>query len=223
MRAISLWQPWAQLVVLGIKTLETRSWPCPPSLIGERIAFHAAKRVDGEACRRMGFGQWCSITYDGTPSKPWVTTFNGVDVPLPLGAIVGSGIVEACLPITRPGYPPDPDSLNRVQWDGADLLLRYQYTDALDSGMTVTDLSDQLPYGDFMPGRWAWIIRDAAPTTERCPWCGGLGGEYDTGYIRTGEEWDAVEVQQRCETCVGTGRCEPIPWKGGQRIWNAHL
>ena len=62
MKAITLWQPWASLCViprpidpatfstfggaipLPFKTIETRSWPAPKSLIGQRIAIHAAKR-----------------------------------------------------------------------------------------------------------------------------------------------------------------------------------
>ena len=44
MQAISLWQPWAQLVAKGWKQIETRSWPPPGQRIGQRIAIHAAKR-----------------------------------------------------------------------------------------------------------------------------------------------------------------------------------
>lgn len=41
MRTISLWQPWASLVVIGAKTWETRSWNT--SYRGP-LAIHAAKR-----------------------------------------------------------------------------------------------------------------------------------------------------------------------------------
>lgn len=46
MRAISLHQPWASLIFLpgDHKAHETRSWPYPPKMQGERIAIHAAKR-----------------------------------------------------------------------------------------------------------------------------------------------------------------------------------
>lgn len=43
MRALSLNQPWASLVMSGEKTMETRSWPPPPEAIGTRIAIHAGK------------------------------------------------------------------------------------------------------------------------------------------------------------------------------------
>lgn len=44
MKAISLWQPWASLVVLGIKRYETRSRPASSKLWGQTIAIHAAQR-----------------------------------------------------------------------------------------------------------------------------------------------------------------------------------
>lgn len=42
MKAISLWQPWASAIALGIKTWETRSWPAGG--VRGRIAIHAALR-----------------------------------------------------------------------------------------------------------------------------------------------------------------------------------
>lgn len=46
---ISLWQPWAQWVVLGWKTIETRTHPRFESLAGKRIGIHAAKVWDKQA------------------------------------------------------------------------------------------------------------------------------------------------------------------------------
>ena len=47
MKAISLWQPWASLIACEAKRIETRSWKPPQSLIGERIAIHAAQTPKG--------------------------------------------------------------------------------------------------------------------------------------------------------------------------------
>ena len=44
MRALTLDQPWVQLMAWGLKNIETRSWPAPRILIGQRIAIHAGKR-----------------------------------------------------------------------------------------------------------------------------------------------------------------------------------
>jgi hypothetical protein len=42
--AISLHQPWASLIALGLKHHETRSWRYPARLEGQRLVIHAAKR-----------------------------------------------------------------------------------------------------------------------------------------------------------------------------------
>ena len=44
MRALTLHQPWAQLMVWGLKNIETRSWAAPRNLTGQRMAIHAGKR-----------------------------------------------------------------------------------------------------------------------------------------------------------------------------------
>ena len=45
MYAITLHQPGASLITLGVKTVETRAWPAPARLVGQTIAIHAGKRV----------------------------------------------------------------------------------------------------------------------------------------------------------------------------------
>lgn len=52
MKAITLWQPWAQLVADGRKPVETRPRPWHYRGI---IAIHAGKHVDREACIRFGY------------------------------------------------------------------------------------------------------------------------------------------------------------------------
>lgn len=42
--ALTIWQPWASLIVEGIKPYEFRGWPTPDHVIGKRIVIHAAKR-----------------------------------------------------------------------------------------------------------------------------------------------------------------------------------
>lgn len=44
MKAITIWQPWATLIVQGAKPYEFRRWKPPRSLIGQRIAIHAGAR-----------------------------------------------------------------------------------------------------------------------------------------------------------------------------------
>ncbi len=44
MKALTIWQPWASLIVAGAKPYEFRGWRFPASLIGQRIVIHAAAR-----------------------------------------------------------------------------------------------------------------------------------------------------------------------------------
>lgn len=42
MEALTLWQPWATLMAIGAKKIETRGWPMPQKIHGAWIALHAA-------------------------------------------------------------------------------------------------------------------------------------------------------------------------------------
>lgn len=41
---ITIWQPWASLIVIGAKPYEFRGWPAPGKLQGKRIGIHAGAR-----------------------------------------------------------------------------------------------------------------------------------------------------------------------------------
>jgi len=180
-KALTLWQPWASLCVLPrmleggtatatgpfrvfnagpFKTIETRSWPAPKALIGQRIAIHAAQRpvpgVDqlGESDYWYdAFGMWTETkSMDGR---------NVITDPWPLGAVVGTAVLTDCVPIYHIGqliggsggalWP-------NIQINGRDLATLTDGKDRHD------DVSDQRPFGDFAPGRWAWLLADA----EQC-------------------------------------------------------
>lgn len=44
MKALTIWQPWASLIMAGVKPWEFRSWRAPRSIVGQRIAIHAGAR-----------------------------------------------------------------------------------------------------------------------------------------------------------------------------------
>jgi sigma54-dependent transcription regulator len=44
MKALTIWQPWASLIMLGHKPYEFRGWAAPASIVGQRIAIHSGKR-----------------------------------------------------------------------------------------------------------------------------------------------------------------------------------
>lgn len=48
MKVISVWQPYASLLVSGHKVCETRSWPAPASVLGQRIGIASTRIVRQE-------------------------------------------------------------------------------------------------------------------------------------------------------------------------------
>ena len=45
MKAITIKQPWATLIVDGVKDVENRSWVLPKKYIGERVLIHASSKI----------------------------------------------------------------------------------------------------------------------------------------------------------------------------------
>jgi activating signal cointegrator 1 len=54
-KALTLHQPWASAIALGVKKHETRSWAPPAAMIGQRIAIHAGR---GSTLSRNGLVIW---------------------------------------------------------------------------------------------------------------------------------------------------------------------
>jgi hypothetical protein len=148
-KAITLHQPWASLVALGVKTVETRSWPAPLPMLGQPLAIHAGRTKVG---------------YPDVPMEVWSPLCGSTpgllrdDVrPLPLGAVVATCRLAACVPMVHlvtamvnPESVPWPN----VQLNGPDVASFVQADGAC------TDLGPQRPYGDFRSGRWAWMLED---------------------------------------------------------------
>lgn len=44
MKALTIFQPWASLIMLGVKPYEFRRWEAPRWIRGQRIVIHAATR-----------------------------------------------------------------------------------------------------------------------------------------------------------------------------------
>ena len=57
MKAISIKQPWASLIVQGLKKIENRTWKCPQKYIGTRILIHASAKPVKEGWNALTKGQ----------------------------------------------------------------------------------------------------------------------------------------------------------------------
>lgn len=191
MKALTLHQPWASLIALGVKTIETRSWRAPQALIGQRIAIHAGKTAKsllelsedyeaGDAFGYLGdfqFGIGIVNSDESTKGAAWIHYLGvGLDGPdgwvnpvdLPFGAVVAIATLADCVPM--------------VERDTGINIARYVYLlddEVLHVNQTrsprVTEMSDQLPYGDFRPGRWAWMLSDIDQLAEPIPATGKQG------------------------------------------------
>lgn len=158
MRALTIRQPWASLVAIGVKHIETRSWPT--KYRGE-LLIHAGLAVPpiepvGDWCPDRFLGEWRLQHYgSGCPGAP-------DDVPLPLGAVVAVATLADCVPIETPEseiaraermvWTSGAGDLKLAHYDGS-LLPEHPWVDD-------ADIEDQLPLGWFAPGRWAWMLTD---------------------------------------------------------------
>ncbi len=117
MKTLSLLQPWATLVVMGVKQIETRSWStayCGPLLI------HASKGKAGE------------IFAHEPPFKKYITDFKQ----LPFGYIIGKVTLTDVIRIGT-----------------GDLS---HTNDEMMNKLTM----EEKAFGDYTPGRFAWILKN---------------------------------------------------------------
>jgi predicted transcriptional regulator len=103
MRALSVRQPYAELILRGIKPIEFRSRPT--KIIGERFYIYASRQWAAgklflEGCRpSAGSGQkiWShDLAMAGDEPQPWMTELANMLIlkDLPTGVIVGSAVIE---------------------------------------------------------------------------------------------------------------------------------
>lgn len=143
MKAITLHQPSADLVAVGLKLYETRSWAPAVNLLGEQIAIHAGKRKP--------------TAYDlAGPVGDAVLKHN---LTLPLGVVVATArLLEA---YRVEGV--DPDKPGHVLVERT--RKPFWYADHREYDRTLSIPRDH--YGDFSAGRWIWrlsnIVRVETP------------------------------------------------------------
>ena len=89
MKALSIIQPWASLIALGAKKIETRSWRTE---YREPVAIHASKRIP-EDCWLLCFEE---------PFKTALAEFfMGNSIYIPTGSIVAIATIADCIPVEQ--------------------------------------------------------------------------------------------------------------------------
>ncbi len=86
MKAISIWQPFAQLIVEGYKLHETRSWTAPKSVLGGTIAICSTKNIT--PAQRLWVKDNLFAMYYARSGLPELDQ-------LPLGYVLGTATVHA--------------------------------------------------------------------------------------------------------------------------------
>ena len=138
MYAITLHQPWATLIALGLKNVETRSWPAPVRLLGQTFAIHAGKhlvRQPGEAIERELRARLGEEWSRAIPTGVVLTTVT----------LAGMARVEYVDPMT-----------GHAVHDG-----RTDMECAVGVARKKVD-----PWGDFSAGRWLWLLTDVKALPE---------------------------------------------------------
>lgn len=134
MKALSLTQPWASLVAIGAKRVETRSWSTTHR---GTLAIHAAK----------GFPGWAKdACLDNTFAASLMAGGITLVSQLPLGAIVA--VVD---------------------------VLNVAPTDHLNAELWAPFGSPEHRFGDYSPGRYAWLLGNVRRLATPVPCKGALG------------------------------------------------
>lgn len=133
--ALTIWAPWSELIVRGAKRCETRSWPAPHRVIGERMGIHAAGRMP--------------VATDVSPLER-VAIEGALELPqarwrqLPRSALVATVRVQGVYQILE------------VR-DGWAIIGQTREGSAPAKRLWIRD---ETTFGDFTGGRWIWHFAD---------------------------------------------------------------
>lgn len=145
MKALTLTQPWATLVAVGAKRLETRSW-----YTRHRgwMAIHAAK----------GFPRWAKDMC----LEPAFAEELGPNN-LPTGVVLATCRLISCIPT---------EELQENRVIELDSLTAWHFG-LVKTHFVMTD--EERRFGDYSPGRWAWLLADVTRLNEPMPAKGSMG------------------------------------------------
>ena len=125
MLALSIRQPFAELILRGIKTVEYRTRAA--RIIGERFHIYASKKW-AVGSRQMAGNAWSrDLGVPGDALPEWMIELAeqvGMIEPgalLPTGVIVGSAVIEKVTRIEHPHPNPLPEGEGMYAWHLADV------------------------------------------------------------------------------------------------------
>lgn len=158
MKAITIREPYATLVAIEAKKIETRSWKAPDWLIGQRIAIHAAKGLTEN--------EWsiakCSPGFpEALKDSPWFwdSALHKFAFPETRGKVIATAVLADCFMFVEPKH----GGIGRTR----------EVYDRPSGRVEIT--SQEYRFGDFAPGRYGWLLRDVQRLPEPIPARGELG------------------------------------------------
>jgi len=200
--AITIDQPQASLIALGVKTIETRA---SNTKYRGRLIIHAGSR-----CKIGKIGEYS--VEDDTPQKsPKQYLLHGPlarPYPLPLQSIIATCELIDVIPMVTDAQeaPKTPVILNLASKQFLRNGGHGPKWSTLETQTRNDHLPTQYPYGDYSPGQYAWILENIKPTTIRCPACWNSGSY-------------PHPLRQVCRVCHGKLSRSPIQAKGQRGIW----
>jgi hypothetical protein len=151
MKCLSLWQPWATLVVIGAKKFETRSWP---TRYRGPLLIHASKRRDRDSLDLIGespFREALRPVFNASLSGKSLADS------LPYGAIIGVVNLKDCHAIHEDGT---------MGWP--------RYIGDVHRPLPIPE-SPEFDFGNYAPGRFAWELHWAYQLRRPVPLKGWQG------------------------------------------------
>lgn len=181
MRAVTVHQPWATLIAIGAKTIETRSWA---TRYRGPLAIHAA--AYGRSVTRWGADGTRTTLGGYTIQRYGPTLYMTGDrhpgpTALPLGAVVATCELVDVVPIHEQfcGHAGEVagQAVAIVHWPVDYLTPALALIDPNGSGVSdkpvkVTDAIGDYPFGDYRCGRYAWLLGDVRPLDPPAPAAG---------------------------------------------------
>jgi hypothetical protein len=163
MKGITLTQPWASLVALGAKKIETRPWS---TRYRGSVAIHAA----------TGFPKWAQeccheALFQRHLGRNEASQFYVGDLirSLPVGAVIAVAEIAACLPTDSGRLLMSAASLEfrNGRWRG-DVSTIVDYVKPQPN-------TPEHAFGDYSPGRYMWFLENVQALPKLVPCRGALG------------------------------------------------
>jgi hypothetical protein len=160
MKAITIWQPWASLLAIGAKKYETRSWP---TKYRGTIAIHAAKK---DPCKIPLIGLEKFDAAAGTELER--AGLGSTWFLLPRGKIIATAeLVDVWHIVHNPGV--DVDTARHIPI-GAESLTNDRHAPDFVDYFVPTE--QEILFGDWTPGRYAWEIANVKMLPSPVPAAG---------------------------------------------------